>query len=140
MPGVPNWFESSQIDPTILLWFAVGLAILIFILVYGTYRYQRWREYRRFADEMKTLDLDPSEENTLGAMVKRYAMREPVQILYSQRMFDELACKEMQRILASAGSADIKEQFIDTLYEIRTKTYNPAWLTETSRPGSTEAA
>ena len=90
---------------------------------------------------MKTLDLAPEQETTLADMVKRYAMNEPVRILYSQRLFDDLACKEMQRILASAGSAEAKEQFIDALYEIRAKTYNSAWLTDSRLvTGKAEAA
>ena len=119
MPGINSFFESSQVDPDLLLGLAIGIAVIIFILVYGTYRYQRWWHYKHFEQEMKTLDLAPEQETTLADMVKRYAMNEPVRILYSQRLFDDLACKEMQRILASAGSAEAKEQFIDALYEIR---------------------
>ena len=140
MPGI-TFFQSSQVDPRILLGLAIGFSLFIFVIVYGTYRYQRWRHYKVFKQEMKTLDLDPEQENTLGDMVRRYAMHEPVQILYSQRLFDDLACKEMRRILASAGSEEAKERFIDALYEIRTKTYNPSWLTDSSLlTGKAEAA
>ena len=64
----------------------------------------------------------------MASLVKRYQVGEPVQILYSAKLFDDLATAEMRRILASQGSAEAKEKFINSLYEIRTRTYHPDWV------------
>jgi hypothetical protein len=61
-------------------------------------------------------------------MVRRYKVGEPVQVLYSPKLFDDIATAEMRRILGSQGSTQAKESFINTIYEIRTKTYHPDWL------------
>ena len=66
-------------------------------------------------------------------MVKRYAMEEPVTILYSERLFDEMAADEIQRVIASPASAQAKEQFIDTIYKIRVRTYHPDWCKATGQ-------
>ncbi|HPA44416.1 MAG TPA: hypothetical protein PLZ55_03325 [bacterium] len=130
MKGIDNWFQSSQVNPDILLGIGIGLAVLIFLLVYGAYLYQRRRHYKVFEKEMKSLDLEPNQENTLTEMVRRYSMNEPVQVLVSERLFDDLATREMRRILSGIGTIEAKEQYIDTLYAIRTKTYHPRYLTE----------
>ncbi len=126
--GVPQFFDPSSIDPNVALSFLGLLTLFILSLVYLTYRYQRWKRYQEFLEEMKTLDLDPESEGTFAWMVKRYQLEEPVNILYSARTFDEMATSEMFRILASAGSMQSKQQFIDTVYTIRTKTYHPDWF------------
>jgi hypothetical protein len=59
--------------------------------------------------------------------VKQYAMQEPVQILLSLRMFDELACQEISRVLGSSGSTTAKNRFVQMIYDIRKKTYFPDW-------------
>ena len=58
-------------------------------------------------------------------MVKRYQMKEPVKVLQSARVFDEMASDEIVRVLCSARSAASKESFIDTVYDIRNRTFHP---------------
>jgi len=108
-----------------------GITLLSVAIIYGTYRYQRWCKFKEFENEMKSLDLNPEQEGTLGDMVRRYQVGEPVQILYSPKLFDDMATAEMKRILGSQGSAEAKQKFIDAIYNIRTKTYHPDWATET---------
>ena len=140
MPG--NFFDpATQVNPDTLLAVSIGLATLIFAMSYGIYRYQRWLHFKVFENEMKMLDLDPDEETTLSAMVKRYAMHKPDEVLHSRSFFDDIACKEMQRILSSGGSAESKEESIEALYQIRTKTSNPPWIKEAQLlAGEAEAA
>ena len=89
--------------------------------------YQKWRRYQLFITELKTLDLDPKQEGTFADLVKRYNMDQPVNILYSKRLYDELASTEMIRILSSPGSVTAKAAYIDSLYEIRDRTYASDW-------------
>ncbi|MFH1737691.1 MAG: hypothetical protein ABIH23_01695, partial [bacterium] len=113
MPGIDLFEPTTQVNPNILLGVSIGLAILIFITVYGIYRYQRWLHFMIFENEIKMLDLDPDEVSMLSEMVKRYAKHNPDEVLRSQSFFDDIASKEMQRILSSGQSAEDKEQFID---------------------------
>lgn len=129
-----NMYKARDIDPQLLIGIMVSLAVLIGLLIYGTYRYQRWKRYMEFEEEMKTLDLDSDSEGTLAGMVKRFNMDEPVNILFSVRLFDEMAANEIMRVLASPGSTQAKQSFIDSIYKIRTKTYHPDWLTPTEDP------
>ena len=74
---------------------------------------------------MTLLELDDVQENTLTDLVKRYAQKEPVSVLFSLRLFDDMATKEISRVLGSAGSAMQKQQYVNLVYEIRKKTYFP---------------
>ena len=131
-----NFITPESVEPQVFLYILGGLAVLVFVIVYGSYRYQRWKRFREFEDEMKSLDLNTEQEGTLGGMVKRYQIGEPVQILYSAKLFDDLATAEMKRILGSQGSAEAKERFINAIYSIRTKTYHPDWVGDLSLRGS----
>ena len=127
-----SFIDAKQVDTDILLYILSGIAVLVFAIVYGSYRYNRWRRFKEFEGEMKSLDLNPEQEGTLGDMVRRYQVGEPVQILYSPKLFDDMATAEMKRILGSQGSAEAKEKFINAIYNIRTKTYHPDWIGELS--------
>lgn len=129
------FFTSSSLELEHILWILAGVAALAFAAFYGSYLYQRWRRFREFENEMKTLELNPEQEGTLASMVKRYQIGEPIRILYSAKLFDDMAVAEMRRILSSQGSAASKEKFINAIYEIRTKTYHPDWVGETGEPG-----
>ncbi|MBI1387487.1 MAG: hypothetical protein GC154_03460 [bacterium] len=118
---------SAPTDPTTLLAFLAGIVTLIFLVIFGAYRFQKWKRYKEFETEMKSLDLGTQMEGTFAEMVRRYSMDEPVNILYSPRLFDEMASTEMVRVLGSAGSVKAKQEFIDTVYKIRIKTYHPDW-------------
>lgn len=122
--STPMW-RTTTVDPVTLIYILLGIAILVSAVIAFIYFYQNRMRYKVFENEMKSLDLDTESEGTLAAMVKRYAMDEPVQILFSPRLFDEMATSEIVRVLASPGSAKAKQNFIDTVYTIRTKTYFP---------------
>lgn len=125
---LPVLWKANNVDSMFLLGILLGILTIVLVLVIGTIFYQRWKRYNEFIVEMKTLDLDPDEEGTLAAMVKRFQMDEPVNILFSPRLFDEMASHEIMRVLGSSASADAKQKFIDQVYTIRTRTYHPDWL------------
>ncbi|MDP8243622.1 MAG: hypothetical protein P9L94_06045 [Candidatus Hinthialibacter antarcticus] len=122
-----NTWTPTETDPVTLLSVVGGIVTVIMLIVFGTYQFKKWKQFRTFEDEMRSLDLDPKQEGTFADMVKRYSMDEPVNILYSPRLFDEMAASEMLRVLGSQGSVKAKQEFIDTVYKIRIKTYNPDW-------------
>jgi len=134
-------FKNAGASPEILLPILGGITLIILIVVIGVYRFQRWKKYKTFETEMKTLDLDPESEGTFAYMVKRYSMEEPVNILYSPRIFDEMASQEITRVLASNASIQSKCKFIDLVYSIRTRTYHPEWITsqEVVKTGEAES-
>ncbi|MFB3789334.1 MAG: hypothetical protein ACE15F_23490 [bacterium] len=127
-PVMPKFLTPTDIDPKVLLWLLGTLTVTIAVIVYVTYRYNRWVKYKEFESEMKALDLDTGSEGALAEMVRRHNLNEPVNILFSASMFDEMAAEEIRRILGSTASAQQKQERIDTLYNIRTKTYHPDWL------------
>ncbi len=129
MPKLNNLFDSGVIkttgDPTLVFGILGGIAVFIVAVVFVSYRYKRWKKHQRFVAELSQLALEDKEGNTLIDLVKRYAMDEPVEVLYSLRVFDQLAEKEMCRVLGLQGSQEAKQQYIDLLYSIRQKTYFP---------------
>lgn len=120
-------FESSQVGAEYVVWILLGLAALIGLVIYASYRYKRYKSMQEFSDEMHQVGLSTEEESTLTDLVKHYAMQEPVQILLSLRMFDEMACQEISRVLGSSGSTTAKDRFVQMIYDIRKKTYFPDW-------------
>lgn len=125
-----NVFESKGTDPVVLVYILLGLAFIIFALVYSLHRYNKWKKFKVFEDEMKSLDLNPDDESAFTGMVKRFELEEPVNVLMSARLFDEMATKEIEKVLGSAGSKSAKEKFIEAVYRIRTKTYHSDWLNQ----------
>ncbi|HPA45017.1 MAG TPA: hypothetical protein PLG59_06270 [bacterium] len=135
MPSLKDvtWMTPKG-DPTLIFGILGGLAVLIVIIVFANYRYRRWKKHQRFVAELNQLALGDKEGNTLIDLVKRYAMDEPVEVLYSLRAFDALAEKEMCRILGLQGSQETKQQYIDLLYSIRQKTYFPDMTASLQEP------
>lgn len=125
---LPNIWQNVSAEPGTLLTILGTLMAIVLAIIVGSYKYQRWKKYKIFEAEMKALDLDPQAEGTFAWMVKRYAMDEPVNVLYSARLFDEMASSEIFRVLSSSASAKTKSHFIDTVYGIRTRTYHPEWM------------
>ncbi len=122
-----NTWNPTETDPTTLLSVLGGIVSIIMLVIFGAYHFKKWKQFKTFEDEMRSLDLDPGQEGTFADMVKRFALDEPINVLYSPRLFDEMASSEMLRVLGSAGSIKAKQEFIDTVYKIRVKTYNPDW-------------
>lgn len=127
--------NANDLSPEVVLGVLVGAVIVLGLVMFAVYRYQRWKRFRNFVDEMQQLGLNPLQEGTFGDLVRRYKMNDPVQILYSLRMFDEMAAREMNRVLSSPGSMNAKDEFITTLYEIRERTYLSGNSDGPRRPG-----
>jgi hypothetical protein len=130
-----EWITPTG-NPTVILAVMAGVAVLISLLVVASYHLRRWQRHRRFLQELNLFALEENEGSTLIDLVKRYATDEPVEVLYSLRMFDELAEKEMNRVLGLQGSRESKQQYIDLLYAIRQKTYFAEIGEEASEPTS----
>ncbi|MBN2329667.1 MAG: hypothetical protein JXR73_21175 [Candidatus Omnitrophica bacterium] len=121
-------YETSDFDLTVFIYFLGGLILSIFLFSFGNAQYHRWKKYKEFEAEMKSLDLDPGQEKAMSDMAKRRSLDEPAHLLMSVRLFDEMASEEIKRILRSPASAKFKQAYIDKIYRIRTKTYHPEWL------------
>ncbi len=132
---MPKFLTPTEIDPEVLFWLIGSLTVIIAVIVFMSYRYNRWVKYKEFESEMKALDLDTGSEGTLAEMVRRHSLNEPVNVLFSASLFDEMASQEIRRILGGSAPAQQKQEQIDTLYHIRTKTYHPEWLSLARRTG-----
>ncbi len=117
------FFNPTGGDSTELLYFLVTLVSLILIISFIVYRFRRFKLFQEFTQEMTLLEFDDDQESALTDIVKRYALSEPVSVLFSIKLFDELATKEISRVLGSPGSAIQKQKFINLVYDIRKKTY-----------------
>ncbi len=120
-----NIWRNVGADPTVIMFVLGTLIAIVLAIVIGAYKYQKWKKFKQFEDEMKALELDAESEGTFAWMVRRYAMDQPVDILVSPRLFDEMAASEIQNVLASNASVQSKSRFIDIVYDIRNKTYSP---------------
>ncbi len=123
MKGFEFDWISPKGDPVLILGTLAAVTFLVAVVTFASYRFRRWQKQRRFIEELDQIALEENEGNALINLVKRYAMDEPVEILYSLRRFDELARREMARVLALPGSKESKQEYIDLLYSIRQKTY-----------------
>jgi len=88
-------------------------------------KFNRWRKFNLFLEAMRAIDLDSTSQMIFAWMVKRNRLKEPSGVLRSRRIFDEMASGEIFRVLCSAGTLEAKEGFIDTVYNIRNKTFHP---------------
>lgn len=129
MNGTLNFpmFSTHGVNPTLILGILFGVVVLAGVCAYGSYLHQRYRRFKEFNEEMRSLGLDHEQEGTLASLVKRYRMDKPVEVLLSEELFDEMATQEMVRILATQASMDVKEKYIRELYEIRERTYGKTW-------------
>jgi hypothetical protein len=131
-------YKTTQVTPEFLIYLLAAIVSITLAILFGVYRYNRWQKFKEFETEMKSLDLENEQEGALSEMVKRYSMDQPISILYSARLFDEMASVEIKRILSSSASAEQKQDYIDKVYSIRAKTYHPDWLPSESPPKKTE--
>ena len=118
-----RFLKAQTVDPALIFSILGGIVLILALGIYISYRYQKWRTHQVFMGEMRQLGLNPDQEGTFGDMVKHHKMKDPVEILYSLRMFDEMAGQEIERVLGSPGSMSAKQDFVDALYEIRQVTY-----------------
>ncbi|MEW6237371.1 MAG: hypothetical protein AB1656_23920 [Candidatus Omnitrophota bacterium] len=125
MLGQISWIKPTDVPVELLFWFLIGITLAVLAILYICRRYAYFKKVQILQEEMKALELENGESQTLESLVKRYMLNEPVEILYSLRLFDDLALKEMGRILGSPLSQESKKKYIDMLYLIRQKTYFP---------------
>lgn len=118
-------FKNTAISTEVFISVLVILAILTLVCTFGAHYYRKFKKIQEFKDELTQLELDQDQENAMVELIKRYAMNEPVEILMSVRLFDEMAAKEINRILASSGSSSAKQNFVNMVYDIRKKTFYP---------------
>lgn len=123
-------YQNTEVSMQAFLSLGIGCIVLIVAIIYIHKRYMRYVKEREFMEEMQTLEMEPNESDTLFSLVRRYALNEPVDILYSQRLFDELAVKEISRVLGSPLSKENKTKFVNLIYNIRQKTYNQSFTPE----------
>lgn len=118
-----SFFQPSEIPLTTFVT-AIAICLIIAGLIYYFYKsYDRMRKEKNLRDEMDMLDFGNEESSTLFDMVKRHTLNEPVEVLYSLKLFDELAQEEIARVLSSAMSSDSKGKYVEMIYNIRRKTY-----------------
>lgn len=128
-----NMWGNTTISSDWMIGILVVLVLLTLALTVGVHYYQRFRKFQQFRDEIVSLELDEEQENTFVELIKRYALNEPVDVLMSIRLFDELAAQEIERILGSSGSTQSKQRFVNMIYEIRRKTFFPDTSPETEQ-------
>lgn len=116
-------WNPSEISPVLLLLFLTITALTFVLFPYFLRQYRHYLQTVRFREEMDAMDLKREDSNILWELVKRYALNEPVKILYSLPLFDELAQKEMVRVLSHPYSSHTKMHYIDHLYGLRQKMY-----------------
>ncbi|MBI1386933.1 MAG: hypothetical protein GC154_00610 [bacterium] len=118
----PMW-KTQDVSGEAIVTVLLIAVCLIGLIIFVHRRYVRYKKERQFIDELETMEMGQTESDTLFNLVRRYALNEPVDILYSVRLFDELAVKEIERVLASPLSSDSKSKFVNLIYSIRQKTY-----------------
>ncbi|RJP23651.1 MAG: hypothetical protein C4527_19910 [Candidatus Omnitrophota bacterium] len=119
-------FKPSDINLEVAAWVILLCAALILFIFLAYKRYLRFKKEQELLEELVVREFESVESSTITDLVKRYTVNEPIEILYSLRLFDELAEKEMTRVLGSALSSESKTQYVDMLYRIRQKTYFPS--------------
>lgn len=118
-------FSPENVPTPFLLAILAGIALIVGLIIFFHYRSIRLKKEYAFQEEMKILEMDDKESNALADIVRRYALNEPVEILYSLPLFDKMVEKEMERVLSTPLSSDVKKRYVDLLYLIRQKTYFP---------------
>lgn len=99
---------------------SVALLILLPSLIRQYNRFLRAQQFRKMIEPMA---LERKDTNILWELVQRYALNEPMLIVYSLPLFDDLVQKEMVRVLGHPCPSMAKMQYIDFLYGLRQKMY-----------------
>lgn len=116
-------FRSSSLPLTTMFIVLAVFLLIGFLIAALYYLHERQKKEHDLQVEMKQLELHKDEKNALYEIVKRNAISEPIEVLYSLPLFDELAQKEIARVLSSPLSSESKSHYVNLLYEIRRKTY-----------------
>lgn len=123
-----EFFSNSNYSIDVFIYALLAISVVIAAAVYGNNKYQWFQKISRFRDEMHALEFGADDEELMSDLVRRYMMKEPCEALASLPLFDELAQKEIQRVLSSPGSSESKEDFVKRIYEIRQKAFFPEWV------------
>jgi hypothetical protein len=129
-----DFYRPSEVNMKSLGYFFGGVFVFLLLLVAFVVQYNRWRKFNQFKNEVQTLDLDPSAQGTFSWMVKQYRMKEPITAVESCEIFDQMATDEIFRVLCSDGTLEAKEDFIDTVYDIRNQTFHPDRVRKDKHP------
>lgn len=127
-------YKPSDVNLASVGYFFGGLLLFFLSLIAFLYQYSRWRKFNKFKNEVRSLDLDSSAQGAFSWMVKQYRMKEPLSAVESCEVFDQMATNEIFRVLGSEGTLEAKEEFIDTVYDIRNQTFHPDRVRKKKRP------
>lgn len=127
MPETTTFFSNTTVDTHIYVIVFIIVGLIVLTATVGVHYYKRFKKMRQFKEELEQLDLGETGENTFVDLIKRYALNEPVDVLMSVKLFDDMAMQEINRILGSSGSMTSKQQFVNMIYDIRQKTYFPEY-------------
>jgi hypothetical protein len=120
-------YRTTTIEPYSLLLCLVGVIFILVLAIFLNYRYKWFKKYKQLKESMVYLDLNQEEENLLAGMIERSRLEEPVKVLFSLPLFDDLATKEIRRVLCTPGSSKAKQAYIQLVYDIRQRTFFPDW-------------
>ncbi len=123
-----EFFSNSNYSIDVFIYALLAISVVIAAVIYGNNKYQWFQKVSRFRDEMHALEFGADDEALMSDLVSRYMMKEPCEALASLPLFDELAQKEIERVLSSPGSSEAKEDFVKRIYEIRQKAFFPEWV------------
>jgi hypothetical protein len=118
-----GFWKPAEIAPLVLLLIGVALIFAIKLLPYLQRYYNQYVRVQQFRNLVGAMALERKDTNVLWELAQRYALNEPGQILCSLPLFDELAQKEMERVLRHPYPSTAKMRYIDLLYSLRNKMY-----------------
>ncbi len=121
-----SFFQSNSANLETIIFLVLGCTLFCVAVFFIYKKYMRFKKEQELQEEMELRDFESVESSTVNDLVKRYKMNEPINIMYSLKLFDELAQKEMSRVLSSPLSSQSKTQYVDLLYRIRQKMYSPS--------------
>lgn len=125
-----SWMKSGGMDTGTAIVLLIGLILCVTIFIGINMLYAHLRKVQRLEAKAGMLDLGDKEVAWVMKLSRAYKVKEPAKILCSMRLFDELAAKEIERILSTEGSNNNKDQTIHRIYEIRDKLFRPAFVVE----------
>lgn len=122
MDNITFFSPNTQSTGLLFVFIVIMVSIMLF-LTFMFYRYRLMKLYEKFAKEMLHFNFNQDQALLLTSITKRNSVRDPLSVLFSLKLFDELASKEISKILSSQVSSIQKQQFINHIYEIRKKTF-----------------
>lgn len=118
-----QFFQNTAYSVDVFLYSLLAISALIAVSVWFSRQYQFMLKYNRLQTEMRALDFRPEEEAVMNDLTRRYIEKEPCEALDSLPLFDQIAQREIERVLSTPGSCAAKEEFVRRIYEIRQKAF-----------------